>query len=132
MLRRVPSRLPDELETIVHRTIGSMVAVHRGLGPGLLESIYARAAVLELAAAGLAFEREKSVPVFYRNELLCHHRLDIVVEHCVLIELKAVERLLPVHYAQTLTYLRVAHLPVGLLVNFNVPVLQAGLKRIVL
>jgi GxxExxY protein len=132
MLSKIPSRLPDELEGLIHRTIGCCVEVHRQLGPGLLEGIYARAISLELAARDLRFDAQRPIPVYYREELLCHQRLDIVVEDQVLLEVKSVDRLHPVHTAQIVCYLRVSRLRVGLLMNFNVPVLQEGLRRIVL
>jgi GxxExxY protein len=129
---RVPTRLSDELEDLIYRIIGCCIVVHRELGPGLLETIYSRAVCLELAAEAVSYEREKSIPVTYRNQILCHQRLDIVVEGQVLLEIKSVERIHPVHQAQVLSYLRVSRLPVGLLMNFNVAVLKQGLDRIVL
>jgi GxxExxY protein len=129
---RVTSPLPDEVETLVHKTIGCCITVHRELGPGLLESTCARAVCIELHAAGLAFEAEKHIAVIYREQLLCHHRLDLVVANQVVVEIKSVDRLAPVHHAQLLNYLRVSGLRIGLLVNFNVAVLQDGIKRIVL
>jgi GxxExxY protein len=106
--------------------------VHRRLGPGLLETIYQRAVALELGAVGIPFEREKEYPVVYRDQRLYVHRLDFVVDNCVLLELKAVERLHPVHQAQALSCLRIAKLQAALLINFNVAVLPAGIKRLVL
>jgi len=129
---RVPSQLPNDLEDLIHRTIGCCIAVHRALGPGLLENIYSRGICLELEATKIRFEAEKQIPVWYRGQLLCYQRLDLVVAEQIVIEIKAVERLNPVHRAQLLSYLRVSNLRVGLLMNFNVPVLQDGLKRIVL
>lgn len=129
---RVPSPLPDHLEALVHDTIGSCISVHRALGPGLLETIYSRAICLELTAAGIAFEREKTYPVMYRGELLCEQRLDFVVGGELVLEIKSVEHLVPLHHSQLLNYMRVAHLRVGLLMNFNVVVLRDGLKRKVL
>ena len=129
---RVPSPLPTELEELITRVIGCLIVVHRTLGPGLLESIYSRAIGLELSAAGIPFEREVEIPVSYRDELLCVQRLDIVVAGRIVLEVKSVERLNPVHHAQLLNYLRISKLNIGLLVNFNVPVLQDGLKRKVL
>jgi GxxExxY protein len=132
-MMKVESPLDDSVETLVTRIIGCSIAVHRVLGPGLLESIYRRAACIELEAAGLAFEIEKQVPVYYRGRLLCYQRLDIVVEGKVLIEIKAVDRLAPIHHAQVLSYLRLSEtLRIALLMNFNSPVLPDGLKRIVL
>ena len=129
---RVPSPLPTELEELITRVIGCLIVVHRTLGPGLLESIYSRANGLELSAAGIPFEREVEIPVSYRDELLCVQRLDIVVAGRIVLEVKSVERLNPVHHAQLLNYLRISKLNIGLLVNFNVPVLQDGLKRKIL
>ena len=129
---RVPSPLPTEVEELVTRVIGCCIAVHRSLGPGLLEGIYSRAICLELAVAGIPFEREMQIPVTYRDELLCVQRLDIVAAGQIILEVKSVERLNPVHHAQLLSYLRISKLHLGLLVNFNVPVLQDGLKRVVL
>jgi GxxExxY protein len=129
---RVPSPLPDEIEAFVYKTIGCCITVHRELGPGLLESTCSRAVCIELHAAGIPFEAEKYIPVTYRGQLLCHHRLDLVVANQVVVEIKSVDGLSPVHHAQLLNYLRVSRLRVGLLVNFNVPTLQEGIKRIVL
>jgi GxxExxY protein len=129
---RVKSPLPDHLETFIHDTIGCCIAVHRALGPGLLELIYSRAISLELTAAGITFEREKRHPVRYRGVLLCEQRLDFVVAGVLALEIKSVERLVPLHHAQLLAYMRLARLRVGLLINFNEVVLQDGLKRKVL
>jgi GxxExxY protein len=128
----IPSPLSDDLEALVHETIGCCIAVHRTLGPGLLETIYSRAICLELTAAGIAFEREKAYPVTYRGELLCEQRLDFVVGGEVVLEIKSVEHLVPLHHAQLLNHMRVARLRVGLLMNFNVAILRDGLKRKVL
>jgi len=129
---RVPSPLPDDVEALIHQTIGCCIAVHKVLGPGLLERTCARAVCLELHAAGIPFEAEKHVPVTYRGQLLCHHRLDLVVANAVIVEIKSVERLAPVHHAQLLNYLRITGLRVGLLINFNLSTLHEGIKRIVL
>jgi len=129
---RLSSSLPSELENLVTRVIGCCIVVHRELGPGLLESIYSRAIDIELRTAGIPVAREVWIQVSYRGELLCRQRLDIVVGGELLIEVKAVERLNPVHQAQILSYLRIAKLRIGLLMNFNVPVLHQGQKRFVL
>jgi GxxExxY protein len=129
---RIPSPLSDELEALIYKTVGCCIEVHRALGPGLLENIYSRAVCIELTASGIPVEAEKHVPVMYRGQLLCHQRLDLVVVGQIVLEIKSVGQLHPVHHAQVLSYLRVSRLPVGLLMNFNVPVLQDGLKRIVL
>ena len=129
---RIQSVLDDATEALITRIIGICITVHRELGPGLLESIYSRGICLELETAGLSFEVEKQVPVWYRGIVLCHHRLVIVVEERVLLEIKAVERLAPIHHAQVLSCLRISKLRVALLMNFNSVVLPDGLKRIVL
>lgn len=129
---RVSSPLSDELERLVHDTIGCCLAVHRALGPGLLEGIYSRAISIELTASGIRFEREKTLPVIYRGELPCQHRLDFVVGGALILEIKSVERLVPVHHSQLLNYMRLAVIRAGLLINFNVVVLQDGIKRKIL
>jgi GxxExxY protein len=131
-LMRVPTVLPDELEDLIHRTIGTCIAVHTELGPGLLESLYARAVAAELSAAGIPFEIEKVLPVYYRGDVIGHHRLDILVAGQLVLEIKAVERLLPIHVAQMISYLNVSQAKVGLLLNFNAVVLKQGLRRVVL
>jgi GxxExxY protein len=129
---RVESPLPAEVEALIHDTIGCCIAVHRALGPGLLETIYSKAIALELGATGIAFDRERTYPVTYRGELLCEQRLDFVVAGQIVLEIKSVEHLTTLHDAQLLNYIRVARLRVGLLMNFNVPVLKDGLRRRVL
>jgi GxxExxY protein len=129
---RIQSPLSKELETLIYDTIGCCIAVHRALGPGLLEHIYTKAVCLELTAAGIPFDREKSYPVVYRGEPLCEQRLDFVVGGEIVVEIKSVEQLALIHHSQLLSYMRVAQLRAGLLMNFNVPVLQDGLHRKVL
>ena len=129
---RMPSPLDDELEALIHRVIGYCISVHRELGPGLLEHIYRRAICIELQSEGVAFEVEKRFPVWYRGHLLCDQRVDIVVAGEILLEVKAIDRLAPVHHAQVMSYLRVSGLRIRLLMNFNVPVLPDGLRRIIL
>jgi GxxExxY protein len=124
--------MPEDLEDLVHKTIGCCIAVHRVLGPGLLEEIYARALGLELAAARIPFQSEKPYPVTYRGEVLYRQYLDLVVADQIVVEIKSVEQLVPVNHAQLLSYMRVAHKRVGLLINFNVVVLKDGLTRKVL
>ena len=100
--------------------IGALIEVHRHLGPGLLESAYEACLCAELSERQLRFERQRAVPVNYKGLIFdCGYRLDLVVDDRVLLELKAVERLLPIHEAQVVTYLRLSRLPVALLVNFN-------------
>ena len=131
-LTKVESSLPEVLERLVQKTIGCCLAVHRELGPGLNEAVYARACQLELSHAGLQCEREKAVAVRYRGTLLCHQRIDVLVERQLILEIKSVERIIPVHVAQTVSYLRITGARVGLLVNFNVSLLKDGIRRVIL
>jgi GxxExxY protein len=129
---RIPTPLSDNLEDLVQRTIGACIAVHAELGPGLLEEVYSRAIAAELLSLGISFERERSFPISYRGALIGHHRLDLLVEGQIVVEVKAVERLLPVHVAQVISYLKVSRARIGLLTNFNAEILRSGLRRIVL
>jgi GxxExxY protein len=111
--------------------IGLCIEVHRELGPGLLESAYEEALAYELSSARMAFERQREVPLQYKGTALsCGYRLDFVVERDLIVELKSVQELLPVYHAQVLTYLKLERRPLGLLINFNVPVLKEGIRRI--
>jgi GxxExxY protein len=115
------------------RIIGAAIEVHRHLGPGLLESAYEECLAYELRQSGLAVRRQVPLAVTYKGVTLdCGYRLDVVVEESIILELKTVERLLPIHEAQLLTYLRLSGLRKGLLLNFLVPVLKDGIKRLVL
>ena len=119
----------DELS---NRIIGAAIEVHRILGPGLLESAYEECLCRELTLQNILFERQKSLPVTYKGIYLdCGYRLDILVEKLVIVELKTVEHIEPIHEAQLLTYLKLSDLWLGLLMNFNVPVLKEGIRRIV-
>ncbi len=134
LVSSAPPRLGGELEIneITERIIGACIEIHKQLGPGLLESAYEECLCHELAVAGLRFERQKPLPVSYKSvHLDCGYRLDLVVQGKVIVELKTVDQLAPIHDAQLLTYLKLSGLTVGLLINFNVPVLKDGLKRIV-
>lgn len=131
MLSHAQSHLEPELEELITRVIGGLIEVHRHLGPGYLESIYKRAACIELALRGIPFEVEHSVPVVYKGEAILGHRLDLLVDQRLIVELKAVSHLEPVHASQLVSYLTACNLRAGLLVNFNVGVLKNGLKRIV-
>ena len=118
-------------DTLTEGIIGACIEVHRHLGPGLLESVYEQCISHELVLRGLRFERQRPIPLVYKDVRLdCGFRADLVVEECVLVELKTVEELLPVHSAQVHTYLRLAAIDVGLLVNFNVTALRRGLRRL--
>jgi GxxExxY protein len=118
-------------EKITERIISSAIAVHRVVGPGLAESSYQAAMAIEMTDQGLRFEREPTLAVTYKGATIGQHRPDFIVEECVVVELKAVHALEAVFTAQVLTYLRVARLEVGLLINFNVDALKLGIKRIV-
>ena len=120
-------------EGLTEAIIGAAIEVHRALGPGLLESAYEECLCHELGLRGLSFERQYPLPVVYKGvTLACGYRMDIVVEDQVVIELKTVDKLLPVHEAQLLTYLKLSGKRIGLLFNFHCEVLRAGMKRRVL
>jgi len=113
------------------QVIGALIEVHRHLGPGLLESAYEACVCRELVLRGLAFERQRALPLSYKGEHVdCGYRADLIVGGSILVELKTVERLQPVHLAQVITYLRLSGVPVGLLVTFNVCVLKHGIRRV--
>jgi GxxExxY protein len=115
------------------RVIGLAIDVHRQLGPGLLESAYEECLCFELTQKGITYSRQVPLPVVYKDVRLdCGYRLDLVVDSSLVIEVKAVERLLPVHQAQMLTYLRLGNYKAGLLINFNTVQLKDGLRRFVL
>ena len=118
---------------LVHRVIGASIEVHRCIGPGLLESAYRACLQKELRAQGVAFESEVRLPVIYKGEPVeCHYRIDFWFGDELVVELKSVENLLPVHSAQLLTYLKLTGAKQGLLINFNVPVLKAGIRSLML
>lgn len=121
------------LDLLTEKIIGACIAVHRALGPGLLESAYQVCVAAELRAAGIAYQREVPINIEYRGETLdCAFRLDFLIENTVILEIKAIERVLPVHQAQLLSYLKITGKPTGLLINFHVPVLKDGITRRVL
>jgi GxxExxY protein len=124
--------MDSEMNLMTEKIICAAINIHKELGPGLLESSYEECFCYELSQMKMKFERQKVLPVRYKEVLLdCGYRLDIVVERKVIIELKTAEKLLPVHEAQLLTYLKMTGITVGLLINFNVPVVVHGIKRIV-
>jgi GxxExxY protein len=122
----------DGEQTLTERIIGCALIVHKELGPGLLESSYETALCIELATSGLRFERQVPVPLRYRGASIGEHRVDLIVESQVVVEIKSVARYDPVFAAQVLTYLKITGLHVGLLLNFNRPVLCDGIKRFVM
>jgi GxxExxY protein len=124
--------LSYEHDALTEGIIGCAIEVHRHLGPGLLESVYEEALCMELELHALPFQRQVGVPVLYKGRLIGEHRPDLVVTDTVIVEIKSVERLGGVHQAQTLMYMRLLGLRVGLLMNFNVAVLKDGVRRFVL
>lgn len=122
----------QSLNALTEQIIGAAIEVHRELGPGLLESAYEQCLCHELSLRKVAFRRQVDLPVQYKGVFLdCGYKMDVVVNDQVVLELKTVEKTLPIHEAQLLTYLKLYHREVGLLINFNVPLLKDGLKRIV-
>lgn len=122
-----------EINEISHDIIGAAITVHRALGPGLLESVYEHCLAVEMERSGITCRRQCAIPVRYHELTLeCAYRADLIVEDRVLVELKCVESLTPLHTAQVLTYLRLTGLTLGLLINFHVPVLKRGIERVIL
>ena len=120
-------------EELSHRVIGCALEVHRALGPGLLESTYEQCLPHEPDLNGLRFRTQQPLPVEYKGVRLdCGYRVDLFIEDTLIVELKSVEQILGIHEAQLLTYMKLADINVGLLINFNVPKLKDGLKRFVL
>ena len=121
-----------EINELTGQVIGAAIEVHKALGPGLLESVYEACLCMELDFRSVPYQRQKEIPIEYRGRKLdCGYRLDLVVADCLIVELKACDVLQPVHEAQLLTYLKLTGLKVGLLINFNVPTLKEGIKRLV-
>ncbi|MGE3311598.1 MAG: GxxExxY protein [Limisphaerales bacterium] len=122
-----------EFDGLSNRVIGCALEVHRALGPGLLESSYQQCLAREMALARIEFELQRPLPISYKGiHLDCGYRVDVLVEDTLILELKSVESLLPVHEAQLLTYLKLSGKRIGILINFNVDLLKHGLKRMVL
>ncbi|MHB8157526.1 MAG: GxxExxY protein [Desulfocucumaceae bacterium] len=122
----------EQLNAITEQIIGCAIEVHKNLGPGLLESIYEKALCCELDLRGIKHESQVMVPILYKGKMLGEHRLDLLVENEIIVEIKAVDRYEPVFNAQLLSYLKLTGKHLGLLVNFNVPALKNGIKRIIL
>ena len=122
----------DRLNSISEAIIGAAIDVHKAVGPGLLESAYEACLAYELRQRGLKVEQQKELPLKYRDvQLDCGYRLDLLVEDCVIVEVKAIEALLPLHQAQLMSYLRLTKCHLGLIINFNVTQLTRGVKRVV-
>jgi GxxExxY protein len=123
--------VPEHIEAMARDVVDSALTVHRTLGPGLLESAYRDCLQLELSARGHHVDREQVLPITYRGQIVPRaYRTDLLVDRLLLIELKAIEAIQPVHRVQLSTYLRLQRLPLGLLINFNVPLLKDGLHRV--
>ena len=117
-------------DSLTEKIIGCAIAVHRVLGPGLVEATYEEALCIELGEERVRFSRQIGVPINYRGRLIGEYRPDLVVEDCVVVEIKSVERLIGLHQAQLLAYMRILRLPVGLLLNFNGETLRSGVRRL--
>lgn len=128
---RVPELLPPEYNILSERVIGAAIEVHRLLGPGLLESVYENALCIELQARGIEFERQVKIGIEYKGVLIGDGRIDFVIERTLVVEIKAIEALLPIHGAQLLTYLRAGSFRLGLLINFNAGLLTKGIRRVI-
>ncbi len=122
----------EDLNELSEIIIGKAIEVHRELGPGLLESAYESCLAFELLQEGFNIDRQKPLPVIYKGTIIdCGYRLDMVIEDAIIIEFKSVERVMPVHKSQILSYLRLSGLSLGLLINFNVELLKQGIHRVV-
>jgi GxxExxY protein len=125
-------REPDpEIDELAHQVIGAAINVHRELGPGFLEKIYEEALCRELRRMGIPFERQKRVEVKYQGEIVGEHQIDLFVGNRLVVELKAVDVIHPVHVAQTISYLRTVDEPLGLILNFQAATMKAGVKRVI-
>ena len=120
-----------ELDRCAHAVIGAAIEVHRHLGPGFLETVYEQAMMVELAIRGLTVRRQVPIVLAYKGHALPSAQLDLLVEDELVVELKAVERLSPIHTAQILSYLKAGAFQLGLLINFNVPTLRQGIRRVI-
>ncbi|MBU4344129.1 MAG: GxxExxY protein [Desulfobacteraceae bacterium] len=122
-----------EFDELSNQVIGCALEVHRNLGPGLLESTYEQCLAYEMNVAGMPFKLQHPLPVEYKKiKLDCGYRIDMLVDNSIIIELKSVDKILPIHQAQLLTYMKLASISIGLLINFNVKYLKDGIKRMVL
>jgi GxxExxY protein len=129
-VRKIPDNIPEN--AVTQRIIKCAIEVHKQLGPGLLESIYENALAIELELEGLAYKEQLAIPIIYKGRSLGEHRLDLLIEDMVIVEIKSVERFDPVFEAQLLTYLRLTKKRVGLLINFNTRLVKDGIKRFIL
>ncbi len=125
-------KMNEKINAVTEKIIGCAIEVHRHLGPGLLESIYEEALIIEFELTGLRCKRQVIIPVIYKGRTIGEHRLDLLVEDMVIVELKSVERTDPVFEAQLLTYLKLTGKKIGLLINFNNRLLKDGIQRLIL
>ena len=122
----------DNLNNLTDQIIGSAIDVHKELGPGLLESAYQTCLAIELGQREISYEREVELAIEYKGlKVDANYRLDFILEDSIILEIKSVERIIPIHEAQLLTYLRLSGKKLGLLINFNVPLLKDGIKRLI-
>ena len=131
MALRILNRLDEQTEALMHSIIGAAIEVHRELGPGYLEKVYEKAMSLELRRRNLAYATQVAVSVHYKGEKISGQLLDMVVEGRVILELKSVETVLPIHEAQVISYLKSTGIPAGLLINFKEVLVKNGIKRFV-
>ncbi len=132
-MRRYAAGNLAELNRLTRQIIGAAIEVHRHLGPGLLESAYETCLAYELQELALSFERQKALPLVYKEIHLDQgYRIDLLVERKVVVEIKVVDRIAPVHEAQVLSYLRFSECKIGLLLNFNVKLLKDGIRRFIM
>ena len=124
--------LGDEYNRLSHAIIGAAIEVHRSLVPGFLESVYEEALCIELQLRGIAFMRQFEIGIGYKGHTVGSGRVDVLVNNAIIVELKAVDAIAPIHTAQVLSYLRVTGCKLGLLINFNVPILKDGVHRVAL
>jgi GxxExxY protein len=123
---------PDgKTDGLAHAVIGAAIEVHRHLGPGFLESVYEEALCVELAVREISFERQKEISLTYKGHQIGRQRIDLLVGQSLIVELKTVEALADIHKAQVISYLKATGLSLGMLINFNVPVLKNGIQRVV-
>lgn len=124
--------IPERDEELAHEVIGAAIEVHRVLGPGFLESVYEQALIYELSLRNVPVERQRPIAVRYKEIEIPGQRLDLLVDARVIVELKAVDDFAPIHLAKTMSYMRTMDLRLGLMINFNVPLLKDGIRRVVL
>jgi GxxExxY protein len=128
---RVKTEPDEKLDRIARATVDAAIEVHRHLEPGYLEAVYEEALSVELASRNLLFTRQVPIPIKYKGQPVGQGRLDFLIDSALIVELKAVDALLPVHKAQVISYLKASCCQLGLLINFNVPVLSQGIQRII-